>query len=44
MTDDEPTDDDPQSESQKKEPILFNWIVTLAGLGAITLVAVLWAK
>ena len=27
-----------------KEPILFNWIVTLAGLGAITLVAVLWAK
>ena len=44
MTDDEPTDDDPQSESQKKEPILFNWIVTLAGLGAINLVAVLWAK
>ena len=44
MADDEPTHDNPQGESQKKEPILFNWIVTLAGLGAITLVAVMWAK
>lgn len=44
MADDEPTHDDPQDESRKKEPILFNWIVTFAGLGAITLVAALWAK
>ncbi len=40
MADDEPTDDGPQ----KKEPILFNWIVTFAGLGAITLVTILVTK
>lgn len=44
MADDEPTDDDPQDEPQKKEPILFNWIVTFAGLGAITLVTILVTK
>ena len=44
MADDEPTDDDPQNAFQKKEPILFNWIVTFAGLGVIVLVTILLTK
>lgn len=43
MMEDKGPDDGPQDDAapQGKEPILFNWLITCAGLGAIFLVTVL---
>jgi hypothetical protein len=40
VTDEPPKDDQSENDAENKEPILLNWLITLAVLGAIALAGV----